>query len=150
MHVLFWVPVVRGNHSQIRKRLWGSRQPAVQWKCISRQHNKPRCLLRHQKQAIFKRESQYTWEGQVGFVQSMPSWDIHMVQWGPFLWYSKDYFLMRELLVVAMRITLDSAGINSQKYASHSFRIYNCAMWVILPNSLIKTLGRWENVYQKP
>ena len=42
---------------------------------------------------------------------------------GPFFWFSNDRFLTRERLVASMRSALDKAGIDSQKYAGHSFRI---------------------------
>lgn len=66
---------------------------------------------------------------------------------GPFFWYTKDCFLTRERLVSAMRVALDSVGIESQKYAGHSFRIgaATTAAQCGLPDSLIKTLGRWES-----
>ena len=66
---------------------------------------------------------------------------------GPFFWYTKDRFLTRERLVAAMRAALDSAGMESHKYAGHSFRIgaATTAARCGLPDSLIKTLGRWES-----
>ena len=66
---------------------------------------------------------------------------------GPFFWYSKNRFLTRERLVAAMRTALDSAGVESRKYVGHSFRIgaATTAARCGLPDSLIKTLGRWES-----
>jgi len=66
---------------------------------------------------------------------------------GPFFWFTKRRFLTRERLVSAMRAALQQAGISPQKYAGHSFRIgaATTAARCGLPDSLIKTLGRWES-----
>ena len=42
---------------------------------------------------------------------------------GPFFWFTKDRFLTWEHLVTAIRATLDQAGLDSRKYAGHSFWI---------------------------
>jgi len=66
---------------------------------------------------------------------------------GPFFWFTKSRFLTRERLVAAMRAALQQTGIDARKYAGHSFRIgaATTAAQCGLPDSLIKTLGRWES-----
>jgi len=66
---------------------------------------------------------------------------------GPFFWFTNERFLTRERLVTAMRAALEQAGFDSRKYAGHSFRIgaATTAARSGLPDSLIKTLGRWES-----
>ena len=60
--------------------------------------------------------------------------------------------LMREHLTTAIRRLLDQAGINSQMYAIHSFRIgaATTAAAAGLPAWLIKRLGRWSsNIFEQ-
>ena len=59
--------------------------------------------------------------------------------------------LMREHLTTAIRQLLDQAGINSQMYASHSFRIRAATTAAAgLPAWLIRRLGRWSsNVFEQ-
>ncbi|XP_065884053.1 uncharacterized protein [Dysidea avara] len=66
---------------------------------------------------------------------------------GPFFWFTKDRFLTQEWLVTAMRAALGQAGLDSRKYAGHSFRIGAATTTArsSLLDSLIKTLGRWES-----
>ena len=66
---------------------------------------------------------------------------------GPFFWFTNSRFLTRERLVTAMRGALQQAGVEAQRYAGHSFRIgaATTAARCGLPDSLIKTLGRWES-----
>ena len=66
---------------------------------------------------------------------------------GPFFWFSRSRFLTRERLVSAMRTALQQTGIDARRYAGHSFRIgaATTAAQCGLPDSLIKTLGRWES-----
>ena len=66
---------------------------------------------------------------------------------GPFFWFTRSRFLTWERLVTAMRGALQQAGVDAQRYAGHSFRIgaATTAARCRLPDSLIKTLGRWES-----
>ena len=66
---------------------------------------------------------------------------------GPFFRYSRSRFLTRERFVSEVRRALAAAGIDSSKYAGHSFRIVaaSTAARCGLQDSLIKTLGRWES-----
>ena len=66
---------------------------------------------------------------------------------GPFFRYSRSRFLTRERFVSEVRRALAAAGIDSSKYAGHSFRIgaASTAARCGLQDSLIKTLGRWES-----
>ena len=67
---------------------------------------------------------------------------------GSFFCFSNDRFLTQESLVAAMWSALDKAGMDSQKYAGHSFCIgaASTAARCSMQDSLIKTLGRWESV----
>ena len=49
--------------------------------------------------------------------------------------------------MTAMQGALQQAGVDAQRYAGHSFRIgaATTAACCGLPDSLIKTLGRWES-----
>jgi len=66
---------------------------------------------------------------------------------GLFFWFTKERFLTRKQLVTAMLAALEQAGFDSQKYAGRSFWIGAATTTArsSVPNSLIKTLGRWES-----
>ena len=66
---------------------------------------------------------------------------------GAFFKFLDGRLLMRERFVAAMRTALRSAGLDHSRYAGHSFRIgaATTAARQGLPDSLIKTLGRWES-----
>ncbi len=55
--------------------------------------------------------------------------------------------LTRDMLVRELRTALAEAGVDAREYAGHSFRIRAASTAAIsgMPESLIKTLGRWES-----
>lgn len=65
----------------------------------------------------------------------------------PFFVFSDGSPLTREKLVRELRAALSRAGIKAEDYAGHSFRIgaASTAAACGMPDSLIKTLGRWES-----
>ena len=66
---------------------------------------------------------------------------------GPFFLSQNGKFLTRDRFVTAMREALTLAGFDPTLYAGHSFRIgaATTAAQRGLPDSLIKTLGRWQS-----
>ena len=66
---------------------------------------------------------------------------------GPFFLWVNGNGLTRDRFVTAVRAALDQAGVNSSLYAGHSFRIgaATTAAQRGIPDSLIKTLGRWQS-----
>ena len=73
----------------------------------------------------------------------------YMVRRGstPGLFFTCGSYLTRDRFVQPVRAALNQVGVNNTQYASHSFRI-GAATTVAqrgIPESLIKTLGRWEN-----
>ena len=66
---------------------------------------------------------------------------------GPFFSFANGHSLTRVRFVSAVRTALDQAGVDSSLYAGHSFRIgaATTAAQRGLPDSLIKTLGRWQS-----
>ena len=66
---------------------------------------------------------------------------------GPFFTYADGRLLTRQRFVKAVRRAMDQAGVDSSRYAGHSFRIgaATAAAQCGLQDSLIKTLGRWES-----
>ena len=66
---------------------------------------------------------------------------------GPFFTFSDGHPLTRDKLVQELKTALKKAGIEADNYAGHSFRIgaATTAAAQGLPDSLIKTLGRWES-----
>ena len=65
----------------------------------------------------------------------------------PFFTFSDGSPLTRDRLVRELRAALRSAGVEADHYAGHSFRIGAATTAAAhgLPDSLIKTLGRWES-----
>ncbi len=66
---------------------------------------------------------------------------------GPLFLFEDGKYLTRDCFVAAVRDALQRAGLDSSLYAGHSFRIgaaTTAARWGV-PESLIKTLGRWES-----
>ncbi len=55
--------------------------------------------------------------------------------------------LTREQFVSAVKAALTEADVDSSRYTGHSFRIGAATTAALrgLPDSLIKTLGRWES-----
>ena len=55
--------------------------------------------------------------------------------------------LTRDRFITAMRAALSEAGVDASRYAGHSFRIGAATTAALqgIPDSLIKTLGRWES-----
>ena len=71
---------------------------------------------------------------------------------GPLFRYQDGRCLTRQRLVVALREGLSEAGIEQEKYCSHSLRIgaATTAAKKGMGDAVIKTLGRWESVaYQQ-
>lgn len=68
-------------------------------------------------------------------------------QVGPFFLYEDGSFLTRSSFVDRLRLALSRAGLSPEKYSGHSFRIgaATTAAQVGLPDTLIKTLGRWQS-----
>ena len=66
---------------------------------------------------------------------------------GPFFQFADGRALTRARFVEAIRQALAAAGVDAQKYSGHSFRIgaATTAAAKGLPDSLIKTLGRWQS-----
>ena len=66
---------------------------------------------------------------------------------GPFFVFADGHGLTRDRLVTALRSALRSAGIPEHNYAGHSFRIgaATTAAQNGVPESIIKTMGRWES-----
>ena len=65
----------------------------------------------------------------------------------PFFCFSNGQALTRDNFVQELRMAISAGGIDTSAYAGHSFRI-GTAMTAVacgLPESLIKTLGRWES-----
>ena len=67
---------------------------------------------------------------------------------GPFFIFVDGRPLTRERFVAAVRSALHSAGVDASRYAGHSFRIgaATIAAQNGIPDSLIKTMGRWESL----
>ncbi len=65
----------------------------------------------------------------------------------PFFQHSNGTPLTRVRLVRELRAALAAAGVDAREYAGHSFRIgaASTAAMCGMPESLIKTLGRWES-----
>ena len=66
---------------------------------------------------------------------------------GPFFTFEDGRFLTRDRFVTAVRTALTAVGVESNRYAAHSFRIgaATTAARQGLQDSLIKTLGRRES-----
>ena len=66
---------------------------------------------------------------------------------GPFFRFNDGRSLTRDRFVKAVRAALNRVGIESARYAGHSFRIgaATTAAQCGIQDSLIKTLGRWES-----
>ena len=66
---------------------------------------------------------------------------------GPFLVFKGGEPLSREIFVRRVRAALREVGVDSDKYAGHSFRIgaASTAAAVGVEDSLIQTLGRWKS-----
>ena len=66
---------------------------------------------------------------------------------GPFFLFQNRKFLTQDWFVAAMREALTLAGFDPTLYAAHSFQIgvATTAAQRRLPDSLIKTLGRWQS-----
>lgn len=66
---------------------------------------------------------------------------------GPFFRFQHGRSLTRDRFIRAMWEALDLAGIDSSFYACHSFHIgvATTAAQRGIPDSLIKTLGRWQS-----
>ena len=66
---------------------------------------------------------------------------------GPFLQFADGRYLTRDQFRENVRSALQRAGIDHSRYSGHSFRIGAATTAALrgLPDSLIKTLGRWES-----
>ena len=66
---------------------------------------------------------------------------------GPFFVFADGRYLTRVRFVAALRSALRSAGFHECGYAGHSFRIGAATTAAAngVPDSLIKTMGRWES-----
>ena len=66
---------------------------------------------------------------------------------GPLLVFGDGRCLTRPRFVAALRSALATAGIDAQLYSGHSFCIGAATTAAIrgIPDSLIKTLGRWQS-----
>ena len=66
---------------------------------------------------------------------------------GPFFLFENKRPLTRDRLVNEMRKALEASGVDANQYSGHSFRIgaATTAASRGVPDSLIKTLGRWES-----
>ena len=65
---------------------------------------------------------------------------------GPYFVFRDGSVLSRELLVAQLRKNLSNAGVDSSKFASHSFRISTATTASArgVQNSMIQTLSRWQ------
>ena len=72
---------------------------------------------------------------------------IHPPSPGPLLLFEDGSTLLRPRLVQALRQALHAAGVDDSQFSGHSFRIgaATTAARAGLPDSLIKTLGRWKS-----
>jgi len=71
---------------------------------------------------------------------------------GAFFQFKDGKLLTRERLVTKLREALGQSGMNADAYAGHSFRVgaATTAAQQGIPDSLIKTLGRWKSIaYQE-
>ena len=66
---------------------------------------------------------------------------------GAYFTYSDGKMLTRDRFVRAIRSAFAQAGVDSSLYSGHSFRIgaATAAAAQGVPDSLIKTMGRWES-----
>ena len=66
---------------------------------------------------------------------------------GPLFLYASGQFLTRESFVSDLRQALERGGVQAAQYAGHSFRIgaATTAALAGVPDSLIKTMGRWKS-----
>ena len=65
----------------------------------------------------------------------------------PFFCFSNGWAQTRDCFVQELRMAISAGGIDASAYTGHSFRIgaATTAAACGLPESLIKTLGRWES-----
>lgn len=66
---------------------------------------------------------------------------------GPVFVFKDGKGLSQDHFIGAVKETLQAAGIDASKYASHSFRVgaASTAARNAVQDSLIKTMGRWES-----
>ena len=66
---------------------------------------------------------------------------------GPFFFFTDGRYLTRDRFVSSVRAALRMQGVDDSRYSGHSFRIGAATTAALrgLPDSLIKTLGRWES-----
>ena len=66
---------------------------------------------------------------------------------GPLFVFGDGRCLTRPRFVAALRLALGAAGIDARLYSGHSFRIGAATTAAIrgIPDSLIKTMGRWQS-----
>ena len=66
---------------------------------------------------------------------------------GPLFIWANGRYLTREKFVTGVRRALELAGLDSKRYAGHSFRVgaATIAARCGIQDALIKTLGRWES-----
>ena len=66
---------------------------------------------------------------------------------GPFFQFADGRVLTRVRLVSALHVALQEAGIDDSRFSGHSFRIGAATTAALqgVPDSLIKTMGRWES-----
>ena len=80
-----------------------------------------------------------------------PVVSVFMVRRGsapwPFFQFADGRYLTRDRFVSNVHLALQRAGIDRSRYSGHGFRIGAATMAALcgLPDSLIKTLGRWES-----
>ena len=66
---------------------------------------------------------------------------------GPFFFFADGSYLTRDRFVVSVRAALRMQGVDDSRYSGHSFLIGAATTAALrgLPDSLIKSLGRWES-----
>ena len=66
---------------------------------------------------------------------------------GPFFTFADGRYLTRDRFVSSVRAALRRQGVDDTRYSGHSFHIGAATTAALrgLPDSLIKTLGRWES-----
>ena len=66
---------------------------------------------------------------------------------GPFFKFVDGRYLTRARFVSEIRAALQAAGVPDSGYSGHSFRIGAATTAALngVPDSLIKTMGRWES-----
>ena len=95
----------------------------------------------------FRQGILFTWDRCVPCGISRTWWSRVLLHVLLFSSLMDDNYLTRARFVAAVRAALREVSIDDSKYSGHSFRIGAATIAALqgLPDSLIKTLGRWES-----